>query len=188
MWFQNRRLFFALGFGLVGVVWVALEPRSLSWGLTVETDAPASIIWEYPVIERGVLRDFYSPNGDYSAGHRGIDFESFDGETVLAPAAGTVRFAGMVAGRSVVSLDLADGVVAEVEPVCPTVAQGEPVTGGQVVGSVCSNASLHCEVPCLHLSARRFSSEYSRGFIYLSPLTLLGSFLPSRLTKIGSLI
>ena len=157
----------------------------MSWGLPTETEAPPTIVWQYPVIERGILRDFYSPNGDYSAGHRGVDFESFDGEEVLAPTAGVVRFSGAVAGRSLLSIDLDGGVVAEVEPVCPTVVEGEAVVAGQIVGIVCVGADRHCDVVCLHLSARRFSGEYPRGFIYLTPLIFLGGYVQSHLVAVG---
>jgi len=157
--------------------------------------------WTYPVSSRSVEADFLSPGGDYSAGHRGIDFASFDGEAVLAVASGSVRFAGMVAGRGVVSLDLDSGIVAEVEPVCPLVSRGERVEAGKPIGNYCpmlagesglanggddsqGASQLHTG---LHLSARRFSSTYARGFAYFSPLLFLGDFARSHLAAIGSL-
>ncbi|MEO0023770.1 MAG: hypothetical protein RL196_211 [Actinomycetota bacterium] len=144
-------------------------------------------LWIYPVSSTEVVRDFLSPNGDYSAGHRGIDFATVEGESVLAVADGVVRFAGSVAGRGVVSINLADGYTAEVEPVCPLVATGDSVLPGRKVATVCSGEVSHCATTCLHLSARRFSAEYARGFGYLSPLLFLGAFAPSHLVAIGSL-
>ena len=185
MWFEPRRFLVAIGFALASIAWMTVEPSPLSWGSP--TEAPPAIVWEHPVIELSIFRDFYSPNGDYSAGHRGVDFESFDGEEVVSPSAGIVRFSGSVAGRSLLSIDFEGGVVAEVEPVCPTVVEGEAVLAGQIVGVVCSGLNSHCEVVCLHLSARRFSSEYSRGFIYLTPLIFLGDYAPSRLVAVGVL-
>jgi hypothetical protein len=185
----------AIGFGLASIAWITAPPNGITWADEarpfVDEPSPASTdlvaAWEFPVVEHQVLKDFSSPNGDYSAGHRGVDFESFNGEEVLAPSAGVVRFAGLVAGRSLLSIDLADGVVAEVEPVCPSVVEGEAVVAGQIVGVVCVGAENHCEVVCLHLSARRFSIEYTRGFIYLNPLIFLDAFQPSHLVAIGAI-
>jgi len=195
MWFQTRRALLAIGFGLASIAWMTATPNGISWAdearSFVDEPPPASTdlvaAWEFPLVEHQVLKDFSSPNGDYSAGHRGVDFESFDGEEILAPSAGVVRFAGLVAGRSLLSIDLADGVVAEVEPVCPSVVEGEAVVAGQIVGVVCVGAENHCEVVCLHLSARRFSIEYTRGFIYLNPLIFLDAFQPSHLVAIGAI-
>lgn len=112
---------------------------------------------------------------------------------MFAVADGVVRFAGQVGGRGVVSLDLADGYVAEVEPVCASVATGDEVLSGQQVGTICGAGSTHChdalnnELSCVHLSARKFSADYSRGFAYVSPLLFLGAFRQSHLVAIGTL-
>ena len=52
-----------------------------------------------------VVRGFDAPEHDYGPGHRGVDLAARPGEPVRAAVAGTVAFAGSVAGRGVVSID-----------------------------------------------------------------------------------
>uniref|UniRef100_UPI002889C467 M23 family metallopeptidase n=1 Tax=uncultured Actinomyces sp. TaxID=249061 RepID=UPI002889C467 len=52
-----------------------------------------------------VLEDFDPPAVVWGSGHRGVDLALSAGSPVLAAGAGTVVFAGMVAGRPVVSID-----------------------------------------------------------------------------------
>src|SRR5699024_8715176 len=85
------------------------------------------------------------------------------------PRAGTVRFSGSVAGRGVVSVLHADGLVSTYEPVHGLVEAGTRVGAGEVLGTLESDSTAsHCEGGCLHLGARR-------GGIYLDPLPLLGA-------------
>jgi len=197
MWFQHRRVLLAVGFALTCVCYLGIVPKPAVWAsqpsratslasVALATSSSASS-WTYPVASHDVLRDFSSPNGDYSAGHRGVDFGAIEGESVAAVADGVVRFSGQVARRGVVSLTMPDGYVAEVEPVCPVAVAGDQVSAGQLIATFCDTAPSHCAQPCLHLSARRFSTEYSRGFAYLTPLLFLGAFKPSHLVAIGSL-
>ena len=192
MWFHRQRVLLSLGFVVSCFYYFNSAPEPGVWAQVKAAISPPDA-WVYPVSSQEVLRDFLSPNGDYSAGHRGVDFATVEGESVLAVAAGTVRFAGQVAGRGVVSLTLADGYVAEVEPVCALVTKGDQVATGQQIGTLCGEGSLHCHdslgavASCLHLSARRFSPEYSRGYTYLSPLLFLRAFAPSHLVAIDSL-
>ena len=179
MFSKQNRLTAALLFLVASLSW-------MTWPAAGFARTPADS-WSFPVASTVVLRDFWSPSGDYSAGHRGIDFATVEDEPVRAVADGVVRFAGLVAGRGVVSLALADGYVAEVEPVCAAVATGDQVGAGQRIGTVCAASSTHCKVACIHLSARRFSTDYERGFAYVTPLLFLDAFRPSHLVAIGSL-
>jgi murein DD-endopeptidase MepM/ murein hydrolase activator NlpD len=63
-----------------------------------------------------VVRGFEEPAGSYGPGHRGVDVRAPAGTPVAAPAAGTVTFAGRVAGPAWVSLLVAPGVVVTVGP------------------------------------------------------------------------
>ncbi|EWS81188.1 peptidase M23 [Brachybacterium phenoliresistens] len=128
--------------------------------------------WLWPVAPpHPVVRPFEAPAHRYAAGHRGIDISGADG-TVRAVEDGTVRFAGMVAGRPVLSILHGDGLVSTYEPVVASVAEGDPVTAGSVVGALWAEGT-HCPTgPCLHLGARR-------GEDYLDPLMLLGERGPS---------
>ena len=72
---------------------------------------PAASAWTWPA-GGAVLQPFvFDPAHPYAAGqHRGIDIGGDPGSSVLAPAAGTVTFAGSVpsSGRSV-TIETADG-------------------------------------------------------------------------------
>src|SRR5690606_31066246 len=112
-----------------------------------------------------------APPHRYGPGHRGIDVSAPEG-TVRAVEAGTVRFAGSVAGRPVLSILHADGLISTYEPVTALVAEGDAVTAGQVVGQLWDGEPHCASGPCLHLGARR-------GQDYLDPLLLLGARGPS---------
>ncbi|NEB14547.1 M23 family metallopeptidase, partial [Streptomyces coelicoflavus] len=97
-----------------------------------------------------------------------------------AVAAGRVSFAGPVAGRGVVSLELAGTgdppLRTTYAPVEAAVEEGDQVAAGEVLGTVQPTGS-HC-TGCLHWGLLR-------GDVYLNPLSLLPPWLldagPSRL-------
>ncbi|MEV0124595.1 M23 family metallopeptidase [Streptomyces sp. NPDC050703] len=128
-----------------------------------------------------VLRAWDPPATDYGAGHRGVDLAAPPGSPVRAVAPGRVSFAGQVAGRGVVSVEL-DGtgdppLRTTYEPVRPTVKKGAEVSAGEQIGTLAPPAG-HCPTSCLHWGLRRADA-------YLDPLTLLPPWLlgrgPSRL-------
>jgi murein DD-endopeptidase MepM/ murein hydrolase activator NlpD len=85
---------------------------------------------------------------------------------VLAAGDGTVVFAGMVAGRPVVSIDHTGGLRTTYEPVDPWVAAGQQVARGSPIGAL-RTGHPGCPVQaCLHWGLRR-------GGAYLDPLLLL---------------
>ncbi|MFF3764850.1 peptidoglycan DD-metalloendopeptidase family protein [Streptomyces sp. NPDC001922] len=130
-----------------------------------------------------VVRGWAPPPSPYSAGHRGVDLAARPGGTVRAAAAGRVSFAGSVAGRPVLVIEL-DGTGSPplritYEPVRPTVRKGDRVTAGQPVGTL--DGRSHCPAGCLHWGLRR-------GDRYLDPLSLLPAWMlrggPSRLLPV----
>ncbi|MGZ4607227.1 MAG: M23 family metallopeptidase [Blastococcus sp.] len=130
--------------------------------------APArSALWTAPLGgELHVTRGFAPPASDYGAGHRGVDLAGTPGLPVLAAGAGTVLFAGMVAGRPVVSIAHADGLRTTYEPVDPSVAAGQAVARGSPIGTL-RTGHAGCPGPaCLHWGLLR-------GNTYLDPLLLL---------------
>jgi murein DD-endopeptidase MepM/ murein hydrolase activator NlpD len=113
-----------------------------------------------------VVRAFEAPQHRFGPGHRGADLAGESGTPVLAAGAGTVVFAGPVAGRDVVSIDHPGGLRTTYEPVSPSVSAGDVVVRGQPIGTLQDG---HPECPatsCLHWGARR-------GTDYLDPLRLL---------------
>ncbi|MCR8671145.1 murein hydrolase activator EnvC [Agrococcus sp. HG114] len=121
--------------------------------------------WAWPVEPSSVARAFDAPASAYGPGHRGIDLEAPAGSAVVAPDDGTVRFAGPVAGRPVVSIEHAGGLVSSFEPVEPAVSRGDAVRRGQRIGTLLPG---HVAGQTrLHLGARL------RGD-YVDPLLLLG--------------
>jgi len=121
-----------------------------------------------------VLRAFERPPAPWAAGHRGVDLAAVVGGDVLAPGDGVVTFAGRVAGRPLVTMALAGGLLSSVEPVVPDVTAGDQVTGGALVGSVAA-AGGHCDQPCVHWGVRAGRSDPP---VYLDPMTLLGGAGP----------
>ena len=130
--------------------------------------------WSWPTrAAHVVVRPFVAPASDYGAGHRGIDLAA--GDDVLAPADGTVFFAGVVVDRGVLSIDHGDGVISSYEPVTTTLHAGDTVRRGQVIGTIDPG---HCAVRCVHFGVR-VAGEY------VSPLLFLGGapravLLPTR--------
>jgi len=113
-----------------------------------------------------VVRPFEPPPTPYAPGHRGVDLASLGGAGVTAAAAGTVSFAGSVAGRGVVVIAHPDGVSTEYEPVDPSVQRGELIARGEVIGHVTGTHDGCAPDRCLHWGARRDGS-------YFDPMSLL---------------
>ena len=122
-----------------------------------------------------VLRGFEPPQSAWSAGHRGVDLRGWAGEPVLAAGAGRVTYAGLLAGRGVVTLTHDGGLRTTYEPVTASVRLGQLVAAGAVLGRL---GAGHCTVVCLHWGLLR-------GDTYLDPLSLLTE-LPVRLLPLGT--
>jgi murein DD-endopeptidase MepM/ murein hydrolase activator NlpD len=136
----------------------------------IASAAPASVataLWGWPLSgEPTVTRPFDPPPTPYAAGHRGVDLAGVAGQQVLAAGGGVVAFAGLVAGRPVVSVDHPGGLRTTYEPVQPGVAAGQSVARGAPLGVVVTgHAGCPVEV-CLHWGLRR-------ARVYLDPLSLL---------------
>ncbi|MFH8686044.1 peptidoglycan DD-metalloendopeptidase family protein [Streptomyces anulatus] len=131
-----------------------------------------------------VLRGWEPPTGPYGPGHRGVDLAAGPGARVLAATDGRVSFAGRVAGRGVVAIEVADSgsppLRITYEPVRALVEEGASTRAGQPVG-VLEEGPFHCAEGCLHWGLRR-------GDAYLDPLSLLPPSLlrrgPSRLLPV----
>jgi murein DD-endopeptidase MepM/ murein hydrolase activator NlpD len=123
--------------------------------------------WTWPLAgPPPVTRPFEPPAGPFGPGHRGVDLAAAPGVRVLAAGDGIVAFAGMVAGRPVVSVDHPGGVRTTYEPVDPSVAAGQAVARGSPIGTLLAGHAGCPAAACLHWGVRR-------GETYLDPLGLL---------------
>ncbi|QUC63280.1 M23 family metallopeptidase [Streptomyces sp. A2-16] len=151
--------------------------------------APAATDTSVPALGRAwpvgarpaVLRGWEPPATVYGRGHRGVDLAAPPGAPVRAVATGRVSFAGRVAGKGVVSVELTGtDLRTTYEPVTASVEKGDEVTAGEVVGVVEPTGS-HCPSTCVHWGLLR-------GETYLDPLSLLPPWLlrrgPSRLLPV----
>jgi hypothetical protein len=157
-------------------------PRSVPHGTTgtflpaLPPAAPGGA-WAWPLPQPHTMtRPFEAPQTQYSAGHRGIDIAAAAGTRVYAAADGVVSFAGVVAGRPLLSIAHPGELVSSIEPVQALVANGEHVSVGQQVGLVAVGG--HCSNACLHLGVRLHGQ-------YVSPLLLLGGIPRAVLLPLG---
>ena len=120
--------------------------------------------WVWPTSPPRVARDFAPPPLPWLPGHRGLDLETAVGNSVGAAGSGVVRFAGVVAGRGVVSISHGS-LITTYEPVAALVGRGDVVAAGTVIGTVEDRGSHCAPSACLHFGLRRGSS-------YLDPRLL----------------
>lgn len=125
-----------------------------------------------------IVAGFDPPTSPWAAGHRGVDLLGLPGQSVRAALAGTVSFAGSIAGRGVVVVDHGS-TRTTYEPVEPAVTVGATVAASEVIGTLQSGLS-HCfPRTCLHWGLLL-------GELYLDPLTLVGA-APVRLLPLLTL-
>ena len=87
-----------------------------------------------PPVDAPVVDPFRPPEDPYGAGNRGVEYDTTPGDLVRAAAAGTVAFAGAVAGSLYVTLDHGGGVVSTYSYLQRiSVRAGAEVAQGQVI-------------------------------------------------------
>ncbi|HEX3237887.1 MAG TPA: M23 family metallopeptidase [Gaiellaceae bacterium] len=134
---------------------------------------PAAYAWSRPV-QGSVLQPFaYDEAHPYAAGqHRGVDLEAdAAGETVVAPAGGTVSFAGTVPtnGKSV-TIETADGYSVTLTHLGSiAVVKGATVAEQDAIGAVGPSGTPEVDVPYVHLGIRVTADPNG----YVDPLRLL---------------
>ncbi len=119
-----------------------------------------------------VARGFDAPSPDWNPGHRGVDLPGTPGQPVYAAGAATVVFAGLLAGRPVVSLAHPGGLRTSYEPVRATVRVGQRVTAETVIGELSAGHAGCRAAACLHWGAMWGPAS---GAHYVDPLGLLKS-------------
>lgn len=124
--------------------------------------AQATVTYRPPV-DAPVIDPFRAPTSPYGPGNRGIDYATVPGTAVRAVAAGTVTFAGSVAGSRYVTVQHADGLRSSYGDLGSiSVIEGQVVAGGDEVGRAGDT---------LHLGVRR-------GDEYLDPEALFAAAVP----------
>ena len=89
--------------------------------------------WDWPVVGP-IVRGFQAPTDPYGPGHRGIDIGTPFGSEVVAPASGTVVFAGTVAGALYVTIDHGGGIASSYSWLSVIlVHRGERVAAGEPI-------------------------------------------------------
>jgi len=131
--------------------------------------------FDYPVANHFVVSPYLAPQTKYSAGHRGIDFNSSPDEEIHSPVNGQIGFSGKVGFRNLITIKFEDREVT-LEPVCSEMTENTEVLQGQIIGHFCSpdpEYQWHCE-NCIHLGLKTPAG-------YLSPEIYLSGLSPSRL-------
>lgn len=129
--------------------------------------SPRSLTWRSPVPgPLRVARPFQPPPSRYAAGHRGVDLTASAGTVVTAAGDGVVGFAGILAGRGVVTV-VHGTLRTTYEPLDVEVVAGQRVRAGNRLGTMSGgHPSCGPARACLHWGLLR-------GEIYLDPLQLL---------------
>jgi murein DD-endopeptidase MepM/ murein hydrolase activator NlpD len=119
-----------------------------------------------------VTRQFDAPRPNWKPGHRGVDLAGFDGQVVYAAGPAVVVFAGLLAGRPLVSLEHDGGLRTTYEPVDAGVRPGQRVVAATPIGTL-RPGHQGCGVPvCLHWGAMWGPSSRAD---YVDPLGLLAA-------------
>jgi hypothetical protein len=134
---------------------------------------PAAYAWSWPV-HGPVLQPFsYDEAHPYASGqHRGIDIGAdAAGETVLAPAAGTISFAGTVpTNGKTITIETADGYSVTLTHLGSiAVAKGATVAEQDAVGTIGPSGTPEVDAPYVHLGIRLTADPNG----YVDPLGLL---------------
>ncbi len=139
--------------------------------------APTAHAWIWPAAGP-VLRPFSLGPDPYAGGqHRGVDIGAELGSQVVAPAAGTVSFAGSIPGSGrAVTIQTADGYAVTLLQLGSTsVSSGSVVTEGAVVGVVGASVDAVTSAPHVHLGVRIAADPDG----YVDPLGLLPAPSPA---------
>ncbi|MFM6975109.1 MAG: peptidoglycan DD-metalloendopeptidase family protein [Agromyces sp.] len=155
---------------------IAIVSAILVGALPLPASAAMGVPW--PIPQARVIRGYAPPAQNWLPGHRGIDLRAPSGTRVSSPVTGTVRFAGRIANRDVLSLKAATGEVITFEPVESSVATGEPIRVGQTIGRV--SVGGHCGTTCLHVGVLVHGNYISPLRFFRVPRARLLPLTPTR--------
>ncbi len=135
------------------------------WWVAIPAAAEVGLPPGVQPVSGPVVTVYDPPAVAWGSGHRGVDVASTEGAVVVAAAAGTVTFAGLVAGRGVVVVDHGS-VRTTYEPVSPEVSVGQAVARGQPIGRLLAGHPGCPVAACLHWGLKSADD-------YLDPMLLL---------------
>jgi murein DD-endopeptidase MepM/ murein hydrolase activator NlpD len=134
--------------------------------------ASAAGPWSWPV-SGPVINGFDPPASPFGSGHRGIDIAAAAGTPVLAPAPGTITFAGPVAGHLIVTIDHGGGVESTYSWVSAIVVKkGDAVVAGTLIARSGTGHPSDV-VSSLHMGVK-LHDVYVDPLAYLSPMSVSG--------------
>ncbi len=150
---------------------ILIALASVAAGGTAAATADGTVLqWPLGPGTRSVTTGFDAPAPDWQRGHRGVDLAGSPGQPVYAAGPGTVVFAGLLAGRPVVSLAHPGGLRTSYEPVEAAVRPGQLVEAGAPLGRLMAGHP-GCPAPaCLHWGAMWGPAARAD---YVNPLGLL---------------
>ena len=126
--------------------------------------------WTWPVVGP-VIRAFDPPASPYGSGHRGIDIATGTGSVVVAPASGTVSFAGAVGGHLFLTIAHGGGVSSTYSWLGGlTARRGDVVAAGDPI-AVSGSGDPRAAAANLHLGVK-LDGAYVDPLAYLGPLDL----------------
>jgi murein DD-endopeptidase MepM/ murein hydrolase activator NlpD len=126
--------------------------------------------WTWPILGP-VIRGFDLPDDPYGPGHRGIDIAASVGTAIVAPADGTVAFAGPVGGLLFLTIDHGGGVSSTYSWLTANlVRKGDVVVRGQPV-AVTGWGHPGAGIPHLHFGVK-LDGSYVDPMAYLGPVSL----------------
>lgn len=133
-------------------------------------------IWATPIpdFQERHFSNYFLPAEKWGKGHRGIDLQLQEGESLYSPFDGEIHFVGKVVNRTLITLRSNSGLLASFEPVCSDYHKGQSIKKSEPFGVYCqgdSSYESHCD-SCVHFSVR---SEFG----YLNPLLFVSSIKPS---------
>lgn len=141
-----------------------LMPFILVTHHAVARDATAcNVIWRWPVTSPKVLAAFEPPEKNWLSGHRGLDLAAVEGDTLFAPANGTIAFVGTVGGKSVVSIRH-ESLTSTFEPAQSDLVTGTTVQRGEAF-AVVAGESGHCSDECVHWGLKRSDADQHSQYV-----------------------
>lgn len=141
--------------------------------IAVVVAAPANaddVRLRWPIQPAVITRAFDGPKPDWQRGHRGVDLAGAPEQPIYSAGRGTVVFAGILAGRPVVSVEHPGGLRTSYEPVQATVRAGQRVDTGAELGRLTAGHPGCPAAACLHWGAMWGPSQRAD---YVDPIGLL---------------